>query len=213
MTVNNFFQRGKGPGTTSEQDVTESIIIEMIQMAGTDFYYLPRNTVQIDNLFNEATQSRFDSFAKIEMYPINYQSFGGQGHLLGKLGLDVADTLELVVSKKRAYEETGVDLMNDGSGSLLYWPLQKSFWQINFIEDEMTPFYQLSNLYTFTVKCTKYIYSYETLNTGIDEIDELNNYTTPFGNNDAINDEGNKNIDTFTEMNPFGDPAEKDSNG
>ena len=212
MSTNQYFQNGQGPGQKSEQDVTESIIIEMIQMAGTDFYFIPRTLVNVDNLFNEDPMSKFDGFAKIEMYPINYQDFGGQGHLLGKFGLDVADTLELVVSKRRAFEETNFDILNDGAGSLLYWPLQKAFWQINFIDDEMSPFYQLSNLYTFTLKCTRYIYNYEPFSTGVKDIDDLNQYTTPFAGNNVINDEGNANLD-FSENNPFGNPGESDSNG
>ena len=213
MTINKYFQNGQGIGEHSEQSVTESIIIEMIQMAGTDFYFIPRTLVNVDNLFNEDPTSKFDTWSKLEMYPINYQNFGGQGHLLGKFGLDVADQIELVVSKRRAFEETNTDMMNDGAGALLYWPLQKAFWQVNLVDDEMAPFYQLSNLYTFVLKCTRYIYNYEPFTTGIKDIDDLNEYTTPFAQNTPINDEGNLAIDTFTESNPFGNPSETDSNG
>lgn len=205
MATNNYFQRGQGVGRGSEQDQVEQIIIEMIKMAGSDFYYIKRNLVKIDPLFNEATLSKFKDYAIIEMYVQNSSSYGGQGHLLGKHGLDVSDTLELIVSKKRAYEETKIDVLN--AGDLIYWPMMKTLWQIQYVESEMVPFYTLSNLYTFSLKCTRFIYGYENFNTGVAGIDEINNYNTPFEKSDSIIDEAETNTD-FSESNPFGEIEE-----
>ncbi len=209
MATNNYFQRGQGVGRSSEQDQVEQIIIEMIKMAGSDFYYIKRDLVNTDPLFNEDSLSKFKDYAIIEMYVQNAASYGGQGHLIGKMGLDVADSLELIVSKKRSFEETGIDVPN--AGDLIYWPMTKSLWQINYVDSEMTPFYTLSNLYTFSLKCSRFIYGYENFDTGVKGIDDINNYNTPFEKNDSIINEAQDDTD-FSESNPFGE-LPPDSNG
>ena len=208
MATNNYFQRGDGPGRKSEQDLVESTIIEMIKMAGQDFYYIKRTLVKVDPILNEDPLSQFSEYAILEMYVNNAQQYGGQGHLLGQFGLDVSDQIELVVSKKRVFEELNLDAPNEGD--LLYFPLMRSLWQISFIEDEVIPFYALSNLYTFSIKASRYIYSHEDFDTGVPKIDEVNDYTTPFAKNDEINDEANDHLD-FSEDNPFGSISEDDS--
>ena len=205
MTTNSYFTNDDtGPGRKSEQDLIETNVIESIQLAGIDFYYIKRDLVKIDPILNEDPLSQFQEYSIIEMYPINFESFGGQGHLLGKFGLDVSDTLELLVSKKRCHEE--LDKIMD-EGDLLYWPLTQSLWQINLVEDEVPPYYQLSNLYTLNVKCTRFVYGYEEFSTGVEKIDEINEYSTPFERNDEINDEAKKHLD-FEESNPFGSISE-----
>lgn len=208
MATNNYFNRGQGVGRSSEQNEVEKIIIEMIKMAGSDFYYIKRDLVKNDPLFNENTLSKFKDYSIIEMYVANAQSFGGAGHQLGKFGLDIGDTLELIVSKKRAYEETKLDILNPGD--LIYWPMMKSLWQVNYVDSEMVPFYTLSSLFTFSLKCTRFIYGYENFNTGVKGIDDINNYNTPFEKSDEILDEAIKDTD-FSESNPFGEIADEDS--
>ena len=209
MTVNNYFQNGKGVGSPSEQALIESTIIEMIQMCGQDFLYIPRTLVNVDPILNEDPAATFSSCKTLEMYCSSFAEFGGQGKFMDKFGFDMDDSMELVVSKKRAYEETGLDPLNQGD--LLYWPLTKSFWQINMVDADKSPFYSLSNLYTFTLKCTRFVYGYENFDTGNTAVDAINNTTTAFQKNQQINDVGDTGLD-FTEENPFGS-VEVDSNG
>ena len=51
-------------------------------------------------------------------------------------------------------------------------PLSKSFFQISHVEHEQ-PFYQLSNLPVFKMRCQLYEYTGENINTGVDELDNL----------------------------------------
>lgn len=210
MATNRYFQRGLGSGRSSEQDVIEKTIIEMIKMAGQDYYYIPRTKNTVDPVLNEAPASTFEKAYVIEMYCTNYAAFGGQGHQLDPLGLDMSDTLELVVSKKRAFEETDIDVLKQGD--LIYWPLTKSFWQINVVDPEMNPFYALSNLFTLGLKCTRFIYNHEIFSTGVVAIDAINDYNSAYGKNEDINIDGDHGID-FSEPNPFGTIQDPDSNG
>lgn len=209
MAINNYFQRGRGVGRDSEQNLTESMIIEAIKIAGQDFYYIKRTQVQLDPLFNENPLAYFQNYAILEMYVNNAEAFGGNGYELSKFGMDVHDTVDLVVSKKRVFEELNISVPNPGD--LIYWPLGRTVFQIDFVKDETLPMYALSNLYCFMLNCSRFTYSYEQFDTGIPNVDELNNINIPFAENTPIKDEANGIMD-FSEGNPFGEVAEPDSN-
>ena len=218
MSTNKYFQAGKGPGTNSEQKLVESNIIEMIQMAGMDFYYIPRTLFNEDKFYQEVPNSQFNDYHILEMYVTNVTDFGGQGDFMSKFGLQVNDTVELVCARKRFWEETGVE--NPSEGDLIYFPLTKHLFEIDFVEDEpgnvgnVQQFYSLSKLYTFCFKCSLYTFSYEDFDTGITTVDTQLNDTTyepVFKKNDEINTEAETALD-FTEDNPFGETVDRDSN-
>jgi len=56
-------------------------------------------------------------------------------------------------------------------GDVIYMPLFKKFWQVDFVEDE-DPMYQINDLPIFKLKCSVWEYSSELVDTGITEIDE-----------------------------------------
>jgi len=216
MTVNNYFAGTYGVGSANEQDLVESNIIEMIQMAGYDFFYIPRTLFNPDDFFNEVPNSRFEAYHTLEMYIGNVTDFNGQGDLMSKFGLMVEDKIELICSRKRFYEETGVE--NPSEGDLIYFPLTKHLFEIDFVEDEpgqvasVGQFYSLSRLYTFVFQCTLFEYSYEDFTTGVTELDtalDSTTYTTPFEKNNVINNEANNYLD-FSETNPFGETTTPD---
>ena len=52
MTVNHYFQSGRSIGSSNEQDLVESLIIECLQIYGFDVFYIPRNPFfQIGKLY------------------------------------------------------------------------------------------------------------------------------------------------------------------
>ena len=215
MAVNEYFQNGVGPGTSSEQDLVESNIIEMIQMAGHDCYYIPRSMFSEDDFFQESPADKFEDYYLIEMYVNNVTDFGGQGDFLSKFGLNVDDTVEFICSRFRFREESGIT--NPSEGDLIYFPLSKHLFEIDFVEDEpgnagsVGQFYSLSRLYTFLFKCSLYEYSYEDFETGITDLDtqfDPDTYEPEFKNNDAINTEAIDNALDFSESNPFGDTTD-----
>jgi hypothetical protein len=202
MSVNGYFSGGQGPGSAEEQELVESNIIELIQMAGQDMYYIPRSLAKVDEFFNEDPLASFSDYKIIEMYCVNAVDYGGQGHMFSKFGLDIQDNIELVVAKRRIREMLNTD--SPSEGDLIYFPLMRSIWQIDFIEEETTPFYKLSNLYTFSLKCSRFTYSHEDFDTGIQPIDNIENtYTETFKKNDVIENAAEDFID-FSEDNPFG---------
>jgi len=218
MVTNNYFQSGKGPGAKSEQDLAESNIVELIQLAGMDFYYIPRTIFNPDKFYQEVPNSKFEDYHVLEMYLTNVTDFGGQGDFMSKFGLQVNDTVDLVCSRKRFQEEVGIE--NPSEGDLIYLPLTRHLFEIDFVEDEpgnianVQQFYSLSKLYTFCFKCSLYTYSYEDFDTGVAAIDNKLDDATfvpVFQKNTEINNEAKTALD-FSESNPFGETVDRDSN-
>ena len=169
MATNPYFKQG----VRSEQTVYEDIIIEALKMYGQDVYYLPREIVNKDKIFLDDVPSRFGSSYKIEMYIENTEAFDGEGDLFTKFGIELRDQANFIVSRKRWKRLVGdrLDAQNfrPREGDLIYLTLSNSMFEIRRVETE-TPFYQLSNLPTFRMQCELFEYSDEDFDTGIDEI-------------------------------------------
>jgi hypothetical protein len=212
MTVNNYFQRSEG--TSNEQDLAESNIIELIQMTGFDCYYMPRTMFASDTLFHEVPADKFESSHTIEMYINNVSDFNGNGDLMSKFGIQIDDQIEFVVSRTRFTEETSMERPLEGD--LVYFPLTKHLFEVDWVEDEpgtvgsVNQFYQLGKLYTYVFKCTLFSPSYEEFDTSVSEVDtalDPDTYEPTYGNNEDINDEADDSL-SWTESNPFGKTTE-----
>ena len=170
MSTNPFFKQGNG----NEQDLYESLLVESIQMYGKDVYYLPRTVISETNVLGEDSQSSFDSYHSIEMYVESYDTFGGEGDLFQKFGIEIRDSMNLVVSRARWQEQIGNQIgkpMPD-VGDLIYYPEAGAYLEIAFTEDEK-PFYQLDHLMEFKIQCNLFEYRGEAFNTGFREIDKI----------------------------------------
>lgn len=205
MATNPYFSNGQSHEAYQEQTLIDLITQECIQINGQNMVYCPRSLVNEDYLLGEDMLSAFKEKHTIEMYIASVNSFGGDGDLLGKFGLQVNDDVKLVVSRTRFTAETQMDHPNEGD--LIYFPLSKSLFEIKFVEHE-NPFYQLGKLYSFELTCQLYQYSHEDFEVGMEEIDVINTdgpvQEEKYSNNQEIADEAIEILD-FNEHNPFGD--------
>ena len=173
MALNPYFsQRVK-----SEQSLYEDIIIESLKIYGIDVYYLPRELVNEDKIFGEDVPSRFSSSYKIEMYVENIEGFDGEGDIFTKFGIQIRDQASFIVARRRWSHTIGqidneINSVRPREGDLIYLPLSKSLFQIMHVEHE-SPFYQLSNLPTFKLRCELFEYNDEQLDTDILDIDQI----------------------------------------
>jgi hypothetical protein len=161
----------------TEQNVTEDIAIEIIRMMGKELWYIPREFVNLDRLFGEDQLNRFTKAYPIEMYIVSYSGFDG-GEVISKFGIENKDRMTVVLSKKRFNKEVTTNdiLINrPREGDLIYFPLSKTLFEINFVEHEL-PFYQLDKNYVFTLTCETFTYSAENFNTGNETIDSVNDF-------------------------------------
>ena len=170
MPRNVYFSQG----TTPEKRLYEDITIEALKIYGHDVYYIPRTIVNTDAIFNEDELSKFGSAYQIEMYVENTDGFEGDGDLLSKFGVEVRDSMTLVIATRR-WEELVGRFQNPvearpQEGDLIYFPLVKGLFQITFVEDE-TPFYQIANVPTFKLSCELFEYGNEAIDTGVKDID------------------------------------------
>ena len=172
MALNPYFNKFKN---LPEQNLIEDLTVEAIKIHGMEIYYLPRKMIHRDDFFGEAPYSRFSSFKMIEMYMDTTTAFEG-GDTFTKFGFEIRDSVKFTVSRKRFKRETGMERPMEGD--LLYLPLNKGLFEIKFVEHE-NPFYQLGKLLSFQLTCELFQYSEEKMNTGVPEIDvveDINGY-------------------------------------
>jgi len=177
VSVNHYFQGGNGIGSDSEKRLHEDLIIEGLKIYGHDVYYLPRTLVNQDLVLGEDVLSKFDDSYLLEMYIETTEGFAGEQELVSKFGLEIREDTTFMLSKRRWQDQVDSvhTLIADGrpnEGDLIYFPLMKSFFEIQFVEDQ-EPFFQLGNLPVYKLKTTRFEYSSERFNTGQNEIDEL----------------------------------------
>ena len=172
MATNLYFDRG----TTSEKKLYEDLMIEQLKAFGQECFYIPRTLVAKDNIFGEDSLNKFSAAYMIEMYVEDVQGFAGEGDLIGKFGLEVRDQVTFVVSRRRfemlVRENANlIESSRPNEGDLVYMDRFKKLFKIDFVEDE-DPFYQVSDLPVFKLKCSVFEYSHEEFDTGITEIDQ-----------------------------------------
>lgn len=195
----------------NEQDLTDQLIVEAIQMKGVMLKYLPRQHNNYDFLFGEDPTSSFRTAIDIEAYPTDVTGFGGEGEMFSKFGLEARNTATFVVSKSRFLEEIKTlypDMIRPREGDLIYFPLTKAILEIRFVQLE-SPFFEQGKQYVYEIKTEAYEYSYEQIpsgDSGIDSevLDALLTFdpeteTEAFGDNSAFD----TRIDPQTEFDPY----------
>ena len=197
MARNNFFNQYTQ--VASEQTLVEDLIIESIKIYGHDVYYLPKTHVNLDLLYKEDASVLFDDALQLEMYLKTYDGYLGQNDFISKFGLQVDESLTFTVSQKRfrqvlqtvalteynynlKYEdgellalEGGYDystLVRPREGDLIWFPMTKDLFEIKFVEP-IEVLFQLGKLYTYEIRCDKYEYSSERLDTDVADIDQI----------------------------------------
>ena len=164
----------------AEQNLVESVTIELIQGVGQDCLYVPRNALNIDRVFGEDPSSFFNSYYTIEMYIQSYKGFEGTD-VITQFGIEIKDKISLLMSRKRFRDIVTVavpTITRPREGDLIYFPLSKSLFEINFVEHE-NPLYPLGKLYSYQITAELFTYSYEKIATPSPAVNSP--YTTTFG--------------------------------
>jgi len=168
MAINPYFKSQR-----DEQDIIEDLTVETIKIHGQNMVYIPRTLIKKDELFGEDTMSQFNQGYEIEMYISSIDGFEGEGDLISRFGLQIKDSMKVVVAKKRFEREVAdkePDIERPREGDLVYFPLSGFLFEITFVERE-NPFYQLGKLYTYELTCETHEFSYQELNTEWSDID------------------------------------------
>lgn len=197
MARNRFFNQYSP--IKSEQSLIRSLVVESIKIYGVDAYYMPRTHVNLDKLYNEDGAVIYDDALEMEMFIKSYDGFMGQEDFISKFGLQIDESITFVVAQKRFIESLKPLMMNeygynvlleDGSyflaeqgydyseilrpreGDLIWIPMLGYMYEIKFTEN-IENFFQLGDLYTFEMRCDRYEYSSERIDTDVAEIDAI----------------------------------------
>ena len=171
MPTNVFFNHA----VNSEQHLYEDLVVESLRFYGHDVMYLPRQVIEEDSILNEDVQSKFGDAYSVEMYIENTDGFEGEGDLMSKFGLQIRDQATFVISLRSWERFISLDSnlatsFRPNEGDLIYFPLSGSMFEIKFVEHE-DPFYQVGKLFVFKLRCELFEYGQEDFDTGIGDID------------------------------------------
>jgi hypothetical protein len=178
MATNPYFNNNK---YIPSQDLMEDLMIESIKNKGVDVYYIPRRFRKLDQIFGEDVLSHFDVSFPIEMYLETFNGFEGEREIVSKFGIEVRDNMSLIVAKKRFQQESAkVPVMEDRPieldapmmGDLIYFPMTKGLFEIKYVDNKQV-FFQGGKLYTYRLDCELFKYSYEEIDTGVSDIDAI----------------------------------------
>ena len=170
MATNPYFKEYVG-----EQTLLDDLTVETIKAMGRDMIYIPREYLNRDLIFGEDPISQFKNAYTIEMYIQNVTAFGGQMNIINKFGINITDRVTLQVSKTRFEKEIyskDSTIRTPREGDLIYFPFNKSIFEINYVEDKI-PFFQFGTLNIYTLTCELFTYSFEKIETGVTEIDDV----------------------------------------
>jgi len=170
---NNFPQQNR---LNNEHRLMEDVIVESIEIMGHGVYYIPRDSYDSgDMIFGEYKNSKFSKAYTMEAYLANVEGFEGDGDFFSKFGLEIRDTSNFVISRRSFVKGLPTTLRTrPQEGDLIYVPLMHRLFEIKFIEKKLM-FYSLGNRepYIYEMRCELFRFSQEEIDTGIEEIDKI----------------------------------------
>ena len=176
MVLNPFFQQG----STSEQNLVQSLINEQLQIYGVNVHYMPRKYASSNTIIKEVIESKFDDAYPIEAYVESFDGYGENPTLLSKFGIQATNEITLTISRERFEDYITPLIKNEANvklatrpkeGDLIYFPLGDRLFEIKYVEHEK-PFYQLQKNYIYELRCELFRYEDEIIDTGVDAIDD-----------------------------------------
>ena len=184
MAINRYFNNFPSERRmNNEHMLMEDVIVESIEIMGHQVYYIPRDSYDNgDQIFGEYSKSKFERAYSIEAYLANVEGFEGDGDFFSKFGLEIRDTSNFVISRRSFVKGIPTSLrIRPQEGDLIYVPLMHRLFEIKFIEKKLM-FYSLGNRepYIYEMRCELFRFSEESIDTGVDEIDQIehdNGYT------------------------------------
>ncbi len=208
-------------GSRNEQDLIESLTIESLGFNGQQMIYIPRTIVSLDALFGEDRLSQFNRGQKIEVYLKN-AVFDTSRAFVSKFGLMIDQTATFVISRRRWTElvgNTGTTALptRPAEGDLIWFPLSDGLFEIKYVNYQ-NPFYQLNNLFVYSLDVQLFSYASERIQTGISDVDGFETLKTfdttvsPSASGNTANNAQNADIDklaateVFNPQNPFNEP-------
>jgi len=106
------------------------------------------------------------------MYIKSIDGFTGDGEFLSKFGVEIRNQVVFSIARRRFNEDVGnyTAQVRPNEGDIIYFPLNQRCFVIRYV-NKYEMFYQLGALQTWEMTCEVFEYAGEIFNTGIPEID------------------------------------------
>src|SRR5260221_2272420 len=144
----------------TDQNLIEDLTNEVINTLGMNMYYVSKTLTNFDKLYGEDDQSTYNSAWTIAAYVKDIFGYAGAGQMMSKFGVNIDDQIIVSIAAREFNTEIAADssLTRPQEGDLLYFPLHKKTFQINFV-NQLEFFFPLGKLYTYECTCELFQYS------------------------------------------------------
>jgi hypothetical protein len=162
--------------SSPEQRLVEDLMLETIKINGVDCYYIPNiNEAARDLLYGEDPLKKFTAAYPLELYITNVDGYDGEREFFSKFGLEIRNNMSVIVAKRTFSRWVSPTYARPREGDLIYIPFFSQtgeMYEIKYV-NYSEAFYVLGNKYPFFYKLEleKFKYSQETIDVGIEMID------------------------------------------
>lgn len=166
----NFFQN------QSEQSLLDGLMNETIAMYGINCIYLKRSG-PVNIFYGEDPLAKFDRWFEVAAYIKSADGFAGKA-TLQKWGITMEQSITVQIGKSaftQAVKDELSPINRPREGDLLYFPYGlpgQYLLEIKYVTDNV-PFSELGRDYLYEIDCRMFTYGNEQLNTGLPEIDKI----------------------------------------
>ena len=163
------------------QNVHLELVAESIEANGLDMFYVPRRLVDLDEIYYEDTQSKFDTAYQIPIYVKSSENFMGSEGIMSQFGIEVR--LQLILTVARLHFDFNVgqhesDIFRPREGDLIHIPtFNNRTFEIKYV-DFHPNFYQHGHLPMYDLTVEMWEYGNEIIDTGIASLDCLADKTS-----------------------------------
>ena len=177
MATNQYFNKFSN---SAEQRLVQDLVDEAIKINGVDMVYIPRSVMNEDEIFGEDRLPKFESGRQLEMYVESYDGYEGGGEQFSSIGLQIDDRMTVVVSRRRFLEVfADKNYSYPREGDLIYFPLNKDVFEINFVDREYN-FFNFGKSMGYKIECSLFKYTGEDFDTGFDAVDGVTSAASIF---------------------------------
>lgn len=159
-----------------ESNLIESLYNEAIYIQGFSAYYIPNSSIKYDLLYGDNPLKRFTTSYKMDTYLTN-SDYGDTNDFFSKFGLEIRNNIKIQISTKEFLKRTNNLYSRPEEGALIFIPFLRNsgeLFEIQFVNStkdlnvlaRMNPFFYELSLEPFK-------YSDESINTGINMIDNV----------------------------------------
>lgn len=161
---------------TGEQALLEDLINETVYLAGAPIFYIARDSIDsIDWILGEDPTSKFERSWQLASYLVNVEDWHSGGDIFSKFGLNISKQTNIIVTR-RHFNKYVPDSFTSRprEGDLVYIPVLQKLFEIKFVNKEQQ-FYTHGKVlpYFWELQLEMFKYSQEPIDTGHDEIDNI----------------------------------------